>query len=129
MFPIELIVQWLVRLVKKWRRENLERAALDWPTTLGTVTSASSKRCDAKESWKDWVVEPAFSYVVSGEYYSGTHILPPESEDEAVDAARRWNERKLVVRYSPQDVSRSVVLLHDQTSAAVSTLSDETARR
>jgi|SRR5580698_225900 hypothetical protein len=125
MLPIELVIQWIVRFVKNWRRQNLERQALDWPTALGTVIDAHAIRCNASESWKDWTVELSFSYVVSGEYYSGTHLLPPVSEDEAADEASRWKERKLITRFSPVDTSRSVVLMHDQTSAAIARLEAE----
>jgi hypothetical protein len=58
-------------------------------------------------------VELIFSYVAKGEYYSGQFLLPPETEDEAAELAQRWKQRDLVVRYSPENVSKSVLLMED----------------
>jgi hypothetical protein len=101
---------------------NLEREALDWPRALGSVVGTQTKRSDEGSSWGNWSAELTYSYAVKGEYYSGVHLLPPESEDEATEVASRWRERNLVVRYSPSDISRSVVLVHDQTAGAISAL-------
>jgi hypothetical protein len=121
-FFIDTIIFWVLRVLKKWRRENLEREAEDWPRALGTVVGTQAKRSDEGESWNNWRVELTYSYSAMGEYYSGTHLLSPESEGEAAEVALRWRDRNLVVRYSPRDVSKSVVLMHDQTDAAISAL-------
>ena len=115
MLPFELIIQWAIRTFKRWRRENLERQALDWPRAFGVVINSCTKRGDATEPWNNWVVELHYSYVVSGEYYSGVHSLPAGSEGDAADEKKLWNERKLIVRYSPTNVSTAVILMHDQT--------------
>jgi hypothetical protein len=91
------------------------------------VIDAQPKLSSDGESWKNWSVEISYSYAAAGEYYSGTHRLPPESEDEAAEVALRWKDRNLVVRYSPRDASESVVLMHNQTPAAISAL--ENSRR
>jgi hypothetical protein len=119
---IELLIRWLVRLWKRQRREWLETDALDWPRTLGTVVVAQPKVTDDQNPWKQWSVELRYAYTVKGEYYSGSHDLPPESEDDAAEDAGRWKERNLVVRYSPQDIEKSVILMRDQTTAAVTEL-------
>jgi hypothetical protein len=124
-FLIDTLIFWVARTLKKWRRRSLEREALDWPRTLGTVVGTQTKRSDEGDSgWNIWSVELMYSYTATSEYYSGTHLLPPESEDEAAEVALRWKDQNLVVRYSPQDVSKSVVLMHDQTAAAISVLKD-----
>lgn len=75
-----------------------------------------TKRSDQSGSgWNIWSVELTYSYVAAGEYYSGAYLLPPESEGEAAELAQRWKDRKLVVRYLPEDASKSVVLMKDQT--------------
>lgn len=77
-FLIDTLVLWVVRTLKKWNRETLEREALDWPRTLGTVVGAQTKRSDEGDSrWNTWRVELTYSYAAAGEYYSGTHLLPP----------------------------------------------------
>jgi hypothetical protein len=123
---IETLIFWVVRSVKRWRRTNLEREALDWPRTLGTVVAVQTKQSDKGDSsWNGRnrrSVELTYSYVATGGYYSGAHLLPPESEDEAAEVALRWKDQNLVVRYLPRDISNSVVLMHDQTAAAISAL-------
>jgi hypothetical protein len=122
-FLIDTFVLWVVRTLKKWRRETLERDALDWPQALGTVVGTQTKRSNEGDSgWSNWSVELMYSYQATGLYYSGTHFLPPESEDEAAELALRWKDQSLVVRYFPRDNSKSVVLMHDQTAAAISAL-------
>jgi hypothetical protein len=73
---------------------------------------------DPADSWYSWQVELMFSYIANGEYYSGQSLLPPETEDEAAEIAQRWKDRYLVVRYAPDDASRSVLLMDDQPSVA-----------
>ena len=124
MFPIDFLISWVLRALKRWRRENLEREALDWPRALGTVVGTQPKRSEDGDSWNNWSLELTYAYAAKGEYYSGTHALPPESEDEATEVALRWRKRYLIVRYSPQDISRSIVLMHDQTAAAIVALQD-----
>lgn len=122
MLPIEYLISWILRLLRRRRREHLETEALDWPSALGTVVDARPKVSDGGEPYKNWTLELVYAYVATGEYHSGTHLLAPESEDEVTEEADRWKERKLVVRYSPEDASRSVVLLQDQASAAITAL-------
>jgi hypothetical protein len=112
---IDALIRWIVRTLKKRRRVDLERDASDWPQSAGTVIGTLAKRSDRGDSaWNVWSVELTYSYVASGEYYSGSHLLPPESEGEAEELAQRWKDRKLVVRYLPDDPSKSVVLMEDQ---------------
>jgi hypothetical protein len=113
-FLIDTFIFWIVRTLKKWRRQTLEREALDWPRTPGTVLKTQARSDKGGSGWNVWSVELTYSYVASGEYYSGTHPLPPESEGEAEELAQRWKDRKLVVRYFPEDPSKSVVLMEDQ---------------
>jgi hypothetical protein len=114
-FLIDGLITWIFRTLKKWRRLNFERDALDWPQSVGKVISTIPKRSDGCGSaWKTWSVELTYSYVAGGEYYSGAHLLPPESEGEATELAERWKDRELVVRYLPDDPSKSIVLMEDQ---------------
>jgi hypothetical protein len=52
---------------------------------------------------------------VNGEYYSGYSLLPPESEDQVAEEVKRWRDREVVLRYRPDRVSESVLLVEDQT--------------
>jgi hypothetical protein len=124
-FLIESLITWIVRMLKKRRRLNLEREALDWPRTLGSVVSTQTRSDKGNSSSNFWSVELTYSYTATGGYYSGTHLLPPESEDETAEVALRWKNKNLVVRYSPKDVSKSVVLMHEQTTASISDLKQD----
>lgn len=121
MFPIEYLFRAITRLVKNWWRRSLEEEALGWPRATGTVMDTRTERSEGGAPWHDWSVRLIFSYVADGEYYSGDHLLPPESQGEADEIASRWRGRSLVVRYSPNDASRSVVLLQEQPDNFVPT--------
>jgi hypothetical protein len=115
--PADFLFGWIIRRQRKRRVQQLEEQARTWPMAEGTVSGCRVKRAeDPPDSWYVWQVELTFSYVANGEYYSGTSLLPPETEGEAAELARRWKDRKLLVRYFPEDASQSVVLMQDQAA-------------
>ncbi|MGA8491964.1 MAG: DUF3592 domain-containing protein [Terriglobales bacterium] len=114
--PADFLLGWIIRRARKQRSQQLEAQARTWPQAQGTVSECRVKRAgDPPDRWYVWQVELTFSYVANGEYYSGTSLLPPETEGEAAELAQRWKDRKLLVRYFPEDASKSVVLMQDQT--------------
>jgi Protein of unknown function (DUF3592) len=114
--PADFLLGWIIRRGRKPKIQQLEAQARTWPRAEGTVSECHVKRAeDPPDSWYVWQVELRFSYVANGEYYSGTSVLPPETEVEATELAQRWKDRKLVVRYLADYPSKSVVLMEDQT--------------
>ncbi len=85
--------------------------AKSWPTTDGTVRGsgmAAIDRYSGKVPWFD------FSYVVDGEYYSGTFALRIHG-DRAETMLGDMDGRKVNVRYDPARPSRFYVV--DETIA------------
>jgi len=114
-YPEDFVVRPVIRWFRKRRAATLTMQARTWPRVQGRV-----ERCQAKavqhppDSWHAQQAELTFSYVVSGEYYSGSSLLPPETEDEVAEQLQRWTDRKVTVRYSPEDVSKAMLLSEDQ---------------
>ena len=115
--PADLLMQSLLSRIHRRRVRALEESARAWPKASGHVQTTRVKREERpSDPWLCWQVELTYSYVVSGEYYSGSYSLQPDSEDEADERARYWRDKDVMVRYDPQKVSDSVLLLEDQTS-------------
>lgn len=89
------------------------RQAQSWPSTQGTISWAEARLVEDGRS-QHWVGELAYSYVVSGEYYSGFHHLRARNEQRAEELVRGWKDRMVAVRYSPTKPGVSVLLKEDQ---------------
>lgn len=113
--PADLLLRSILRHLSERRLLALERQARSWPRASGHVHSTQVKRAERpKDGWYCWQAELSYSYTVNGEYYSGTRLLPPESEDEAYELAKCWKDRDVTVRYCQEEVTDSVFLLEDQ---------------
>jgi hypothetical protein len=53
--------------------------------------------------------------MVDGEYYSGLASLPAGDEKHAEGLALGWEDREILVRYSPLEITLSTLLLEDQS--------------
>ncbi len=115
--PADLLMNSLLGRLKKRRILALENAARSWPQAFAHVQATHVIREErSTDAWLCWQVELAYSYVVRGEYYSGIYLLPPSSEDEADERARYWKDKDVMVRYQPQAVTESILLLEDQST-------------
>ena len=89
------------------------RHAHSWPSAQGTVSSAHVKR--GKDVYtQPWVADLIYTYVVNGEYYSGSYRLKARSERRAEQKVEGWKGRMIVVRYSPDHHDVSTLLKADQ---------------
>jgi hypothetical protein len=89
------------------------RGALSWPSAQGTVSGASVQTAGSKHL-KPWVGQLTYTYIVNGEYYSGSHFIGAVSKKRAEDAVEGWSGRLVVVRYSPVRHEDSVLVKSDQ---------------
>jgi hypothetical protein len=115
--PFDLLFHPILRRVRKRKRERLLRDAATWPRTPGRVEQAVTIK-EFVEGDLAWHVRLTYSYVVNGQYYSGVFLLPSELEPDAIEHASAWKGREVVVRYWPENVSDSVILLEDQAPLA-----------
>jgi hypothetical protein len=114
--PADFLLGPIIRWFRKRRAPELEMQARTWPRAQGNIYECRAKRVqEPPDGWHTWQAEVTFSYVVEGEYYSGKSSLPPETEDEVSEQVQRWTGRKVIVRYSPEDVSKAMLLPADQT--------------
>jgi hypothetical protein len=88
------------------------RHAQSWPSAQGSIMSAQAR--STGKSFQPWVAELVYSYVVNGEYYSGSHRIPALSESRAEKKVEGWKNRMVVVRYSPEKHDLSALLKSDQ---------------
>jgi len=90
------------------------RQAQSWPTTQATI-SGTSVRANARSSYiYTWLAILTYTYVVDGEYYSGTCELKARSERRADELVEGWKGRMIVLHYSPTKHDISVALKSDQ---------------
>ena len=88
------------------------RHAHSWPSAQGTVMGT---RVKPSGNWfQPWNAELVYSYVVKGEYYSGSSKLWSRSRRRADERVAGWKNRMIVVRYSPNNPDLSAVLKSDQ---------------
>jgi hypothetical protein len=90
------------------------RRAQSWPSAQGTIVGTSVRPARQGGYFHPWVAEMAYSYVVDGEYYSGSHNIHARSERRAEEKVGGWKNRMVVVRYSPNKHDVSVLLKSDQ---------------
>jgi len=64
--------------------------------------------------FQPWAANITYSYVVNGEYYSGSRQLRAFSRRRAEAKIEGWKGRMIVVRYSPERNDLSTVLQADQ---------------
>jgi Protein of unknown function (DUF3592) len=95
--------------VRYWIRT---RQAASWPSTQGTVQGATASR--SEKGRRGWACVLTYSYVASGEYYSGSYAIRARKEHQAEEFATQWKGRSVAVRYSPADHKTSVLLKDDQ---------------
>jgi hypothetical protein len=62
-----------------------------------------------------WTTEIGYSHMVDGEYYTGLASLPADDEKHAEGLALGWEDREILVRYSPLEITLSTLLLEDQS--------------
>ena len=111
MVRIIVILEWIalvgviiVLLVRLYRNRNREREAATWPRAAAIIQSAGLEYVHS--GGRSPVERPcfAFSYVVNGEYYSGRFSLPGD-DDRSATLIRELIDRKLTVKYDPQNPS------------------------
>jgi hypothetical protein len=95
--------------VRYWLRT---RKAQSWPSTQGTIISASAQH--GQQGRRGWACALSYSYIANGEYYSGVHLIRARNEKRAEELASEWKGRSIVARYSPSDHHVSVLLKSDQ---------------
>jgi hypothetical protein len=83
-----------------WKATRL-RAAKRWPQTEGTVESGAFEVVEQVKFGKIVLPVFAFSYQVSGEYYSGRFSLLPYSNDVGDSIIKMIVGRKLPIKYNP----------------------------
>ena len=89
------------------------RHAHSWPSAQGTILSTQVQR--STDSYIQlWVGNLTYSYVVNGEYYSGSYRIRARSEHLAEEKIAGWKNRLVVVRYSADKPDLSVLLKADQ---------------
>jgi|ERR1022692_313981 hypothetical protein len=89
------------------------RHAYSWPSAQGSIMSAQVR--SSRDSYiRPWVADLLYSYVVNGEYYSGSHRIRARSERRAEEKILGWKGRMIVVRYSPDKHDLSAALKSDQ---------------
>ena len=96
----------VLRTLHKWRRRYLLRRARAWPLASGRVFARADNSPDL-----GWTVALHYSYVVDGEYYGGNDELSAADEYEANEWVSRLKDRSVPVRYSPENPSKSVIVL------------------
>jgi hypothetical protein len=115
--PADLLLNSFLGRLNKRRIQALEKSARSWPKASAHVHATRVRREERpSDSWLCWQPELTYSYVINGEYYSGSYLLPPDSEDEADERARFWRDKDVTVRYDSQEVTYSVFLLEDQSA-------------
>ena len=83
------------------RPETPPKGSDTWPTTEGTVRGSGMAAVSRYDQlpWFD------FSYVVDGEYYSGTFMLDAEG-DRANSLLREIDDKNFKIRYDPTRPSK-----------------------
>ena len=89
------------------------RHAQSWPSAQGTIMAAQVQRA-TDNNILPWVANLTYSYIVNGEYYSGSHRFRARSQRRAEEKIAGWKDRMVVVRYSPDKPDLSVLLKSDQ---------------
>jgi hypothetical protein len=106
---------WALRGFRVLRRHRLVARAQNWPKASGRGLWAQAKSTSSPfPSNSIWSAEIGYSYVVDGEYYSGLASLPADDEKHAEGLALGWEDREIVVRYSPPETTLSTLLTEDQ---------------
>lgn len=90
------------------------RKAQSWPSTQATVQHTTVRRADRQSYTHRWIAELTYSYVVNGEYYSGSCQIKARSERRAEELIAGWKGRMIVLRYSQARHDISVALKSDQ---------------
>jgi|SRR5580658_8360810 hypothetical protein len=95
------IVAWVI---SRHRLRKLAQEATEWPTTEATVQSGT--RESTQEDSRIVLPTFAFSYQISGEYYSGRFCLIPSTPFSGKafieSLIKGLIGRKLLLRYDPQ---------------------------
>jgi hypothetical protein len=100
----------VVGAIWSYRNARLLEEAADWPTTEATIQQTELQEFNATS--KSDVVHSypclMFTYIVNGEYYSGTFGLAVEGE-KADRMIEEWANKKLTVSYRPAKTSEYYV--------------------
>jgi hypothetical protein len=116
-YLLDWLLDWIVRAARTFRRHRIVVRAKTWPQASGRVLSAETKSKPAFQS-DLWSGEVRYDYAVDGKYYGGYASLPAEDEPHAEGLILAWKDRKIIVRYSPENPARSELLLEDQDQPA-----------
>ena len=95
----------------RWRNFRGWRS---WPVAQGHVEEADVREIRTRYS-HFWVVELAYSYTISSQYYSGRFTRDFTREQDASEYATAMCGGKVLVRYDPEHIERSKL---DSTSEA-----------
>jgi len=84
-----------------WRQKRRFKAAPSWPVAEAIIETGTIESVAAVKGSKVQLPVFAFSYLVSGEYYSGRFALMPYITDPGESLVKRMIGRKLEVHYDP----------------------------
>jgi len=83
-----------------WR---LRKASESWPVTEGTILYGQARH----EKGEGHIAEMTYTFSIAGERYTGSYIHKAESEATADEYARAMRDRKVKVRYKPEQPDTS----------------------
>jgi hypothetical protein len=112
-FGALLALAWVLRKLATRVNKSNQRRAEGWPSASGWVEWAAPIMVGEGRS-AYWAGEVTYSYSVGGEYYSGHFQFPVSGEDAAWKAVQGWKGRRVLIRYSPGDPSKSVLVEDEQ---------------
>jgi hypothetical protein len=106
----QFLLAWVTGSLQAWRRRRLVRQAQTWRQAWGGALGA-------RPSLPIWAAEITSSYVVLEEYYARSASLLADDKRHAAGLALGWEDREILVCYSPGEPTQSTLLLEDQRQA------------
>jgi hypothetical protein len=119
-FGAILAMWWILAKLQARLNQKLQVNARAWPTAPGSIEWAAPEMFGDGKSGQ-WVGKLTYSYSVRGEYYSGSFKFPASNETNAWRSVEGWKGRGVMVRYSPVDPSKSVLVMAEQNRPDIAT--------
>jgi hypothetical protein len=116
-YLLEFLYRIVVRRVRIWRRHRLVAQVQHWPQAVGSGLEGHSV-CSEDSSYAICSAEISYTYRVNGELFAGSVSLPADDKRHAEGIPLGWQDREILVRYSPGDPTESTLLLEDQRMAS-----------
>ncbi|HTW32712.1 MAG TPA: DUF3592 domain-containing protein [Candidatus Sulfotelmatobacter sp.] len=89
------------------------RHAHSWPSAQGTIVGTTTS-ANHGSYIRPWAAVLTYTYIVNGEYYSGSRRFGVRTKRRAEAKIEGWKGRMVVVRYSPEKHDLSTLLTSDQ---------------